>query len=68
MVSGDNLFTAIECAKISGILGEQEARSEKACMEGKDFRAYVGGTRKVIEQDGEERFEVVQKQNFRAIA
>ena len=30
-------------------------------MEGKEFRAYVGGTKKTVDQNGEEKYEVVQK-------
>ena len=68
MISGDNLYTAIECAKEAGILQQNEESMEKVCMEGKEFRAYVGGVKKVQDPNGSERYEVVQKQNFRAIA
>lgn len=68
MISGDNLSTAVEYAKRAGILRAEEERIDKVCMEGKEFRAYVGGTKKVIDDNGEEKYEVVQKQNFRAIA
>lgn len=68
MISGDNLYTAIEVAKQSGILKPEEERIDKVCMEGKDFRELVGGVRKVMDNNGNEKWEIVQKQNFRAIA
>ena len=49
MISGDHLKTAIEVAKKAGILKPEEVSIDKVCMEGKEFRSYVGGTRKVID-------------------
>ena len=36
-------------------------------MLGKDFREAVGGVRKITDAKGNERWEVVNKQNFRSI-
>ena len=49
MISGDHLSTAIEVAKKAGILRPEEVFIDKVCMQGKEFRSYVGGTRKVID-------------------
>ena len=35
MISGDNIYTAIECAKKAGILVEGEDKVDKSCMTGK---------------------------------
>jgi hypothetical protein len=37
-------------------------------MLGKDFREAVGGTRKYVDNTGQEKWEVINKPNFRAIA
>lgn len=64
MISGDNLYTAVETAKLAGILGPDEDKVDKVCMEGAEFRELVQGVRQV----GEGKFEVGNKANFRAIA
>lgn len=46
MISGDNIYTAIEAAKNSGILKPEEERIDKVCMEGKEFRELVGGVKR----------------------
>jgi magnesium-transporting ATPase (P-type) len=45
MVTGDNIKTAIAIAKEAGILDPNWVEREDDCtvMEGKDFRAFVGG-------------------------
>jgi Ca2+ transporting ATPase len=68
MISGDNLYTAIECAKLAGILNEGEERMDKVCMIGKDFRELIGGVNKIIDKEGKEKFEIKNKQNFKQIA
>lgn len=68
MISGDNLDTAVEVAKKAGILQNDDDKYEKVCMLGKDFREAVGGVRKVMDAAGNEKWEVVNKPNFRAIA
>jgi magnesium-transporting ATPase (P-type) len=69
MISGDNLYTAIELAKKAGILDNVLDKTvDKQIMLGKDFRELVGGTRKTMDHNGEERWEVGNVQNFRAIA
>jgi len=61
MISGDNIYTAIEAAKRAGILSEGEETVDKVCMLGKDFRDLVGGVKKVFDKDGCEKLGV---QNF----
>jgi Ca2+-transporting ATPase len=43
LVSGDNLDTAVACAIKAGILTEEEAKQNNACMTGEEFRRIVGG-------------------------
>jgi magnesium-transporting ATPase (P-type) len=52
MLSGDNLYTAIDAAKKAGILTEAEEKEDKSCMTGKKFRELVGGVKKVIDKNG----------------
>lgn len=68
MLSGDNMYTAIDAAKKAGILTEAEEKEDKACMTGKKFRELVGGVKKVIDKDGVEKLEIINKQNFKQIA
>lgn len=68
MISGDNIHTAIACAKKAGILLEGEERIDKVCMNGKEFRELVGGVRKSIDKQGNEKWEVANKSNFKQVA
>ena len=68
MLSGDNLYTAIEAAKRAGILTEAEEKEDKSCMIGKRFRELVGSVKKVVDKNGVERLEISNKQNFKQIA
>jgi P-type Ca2+ transporter type 2B len=68
MISGDNLYTAIECAKRAGILQAGEEKIDKVCMLGKDFRELVGGVRKALDKQGNEKWEVANKANFKQVA
>lgn len=43
MLSGDNLHTAIYCAKQVNILGENEENKPLACMTGDEFVGMIGG-------------------------
>jgi Ca2+ transporting ATPase len=52
MVTGDNIDTAIAIAKKANILPEA-ATFGNACMEGKDFRAAVGGLVDELNERGE---------------
>lgn len=61
MISGDNLQTAIEIAKRAGILNEGEERTDKAVMEGRDFREFVGGYRVTKDKDGNEKYSIVNQ-------
>ena len=42
MISGDNIHTAIACAIKASILLEGDETTEFRCMNGEDFRNYVG--------------------------
>jgi calcium-translocating P-type ATPase len=46
MVTGDNILTAKAIALEAGILQQDELKNEFSCMEGKQFREYVGGLNK----------------------
>lgn len=61
MISGDNLYTAIECAKLAGILNEGEERMDKVCMLGKDFREQIGGVIRTVDKEGKEKWEIKNK-------
>jgi magnesium-transporting ATPase (P-type) len=65
MLSGDNLYTAIDAAKKAGILTEGEEKEDKVCMSGKQFRELVGGVKKVIDKNGSEKLEITNKHNFK---
>lgn len=68
MVSGDNLETAIACAKKAGILLEGEEKAEMRCMTGEEFSRAIGGVRKVVGKDGTEKWVVTEKNKFKKIA
>jgi hypothetical protein len=40
-------------------LRAEEEKIDKVCMEGREFRAYVGGTRLMPDINGIEKYEVV---------
>jgi magnesium-transporting ATPase (P-type) len=61
MISGDNMFTAIECAKKAGILNEGEDKMDKVCLTGKEFRELVGGVVRTITKEGVEKLEIKNK-------
>jgi magnesium-transporting ATPase (P-type) len=61
MISGDNFYTAVHCAKLAGIITEDEVRSKDVCMNGKDFREKVGVVKKIRERDGEVKWEIANK-------
>ena len=48
MVTGDNIETAKAIAIEAGIITKEEANQPFVCMEGKEFREYIGGF-KVLE-------------------
>lgn len=68
MISGDNLETAIACAKKAGILAEGEENVPMRCMNGEDFRREIGGIVKVQGKDGKEKWTVGDKKKFKNIA
>jgi len=61
MLSGDNLYTAIDAAKKAGILAEGEENMDKACMLGKRFRELVGPVIKTVDKNGTEKLEIQNK-------
>lgn len=65
MCTGDNILTAKQIAKETGILNvdSHSFKSEYACMEGKDFREAVGG---LYEHNGKEVVRNMKK--FREIS
>lgn len=68
MVSGDNLETATAVAIKAGIITEEESKQRHTCMAADEFRKLVGGMRKTIGPDGNERMEIQNKQEFAQIA
>lgn len=61
MISGDNYFTAVHCARLAGIIQEGDDIKD-VCMTGKDFRDKVGGVKKIRDRDGiEVRWEISNK-------
>lgn len=68
MISGDNLHTAIACAKMAGILMEGEENVPMRCMTGAEFRKAIDGVRKITDQEGREKWVVGDKKKFRQIA
>lgn len=71
MVTGDNIETAKAIAIEAGLVTKEEARQEFVCMEGKQFREYIGGF-KVLDDpsnpDGRKREEISNKKAFRDVS
>ena len=67
MLSGDNLYTAIECAKKAGILKEGDERQDKVCLTGKEFKELIGGVKRTIDKEGKQKYEIINKTNFRGL-
>jgi len=67
MISGDNMYTAIDCAKKAGIIREGEEKTSQVVMNGEEFRNQVGGLTRTVEKDGKERYRVNNKQAFKKI-
>lgn len=62
MISGDNIYTAVECAKRAGILPENYDRIDSSeCMLGKEFMERIGGVIKNVDKDGKEKYEIQNK-------
>lgn len=68
MISGDNIETAIACAKKAGILREGDENAPMRCMLGKEFSEKIGGVKKVVGKDGKEKFAIGNKDQFKKIA
>ena len=68
IISGDNIYTAIAAAKKAGILKEGEEDIPMKCMLGEDFNRQIGGVRKVVGKDGNEKWVVGDKKKFKLIA
>jgi len=69
MVTGDNVDTAKAIALQAGILREDEAELEYACMDGKTFRETCGGLKRLPDENGSGllKEEIGNKQAFRAV-
>lgn len=69
MVTGDNIDTAKAIALKAGILTEEEAKHEYACLDGKTFREICGGLKKLDDPNdtGKLREEVGNKKVFRDV-
>lgn len=61
MVSGDNMWTAIDTAKKAGIIREGEEKTSGVVMNGDEFRQQVGGVTRHVEKDGKEKYRVNNK-------
>ena len=68
MISGDNIHTAIACAIKASILLEGDETTEFRCMNGEDFRNYVGGVKLVKDPNGNDKWVVNDKKKFKQIA
>ena len=67
MISGDNMYTAIDCAKKAGIIKPGEENTSQVVMNGKDFSEAIGGLTRTVEKDGKEKYRVNNKQAFKKI-
>jgi len=61
MISGDNMYTAIDTAKKAGIIRDGEEKTSQVVMNGDEFRNQVGGVTRHVEQDGKEKYRVNNK-------
>ena len=68
MISGDNKFTAIDCALKTGILSPDEVNGHNVVMIGKDFRDLVGGVKPSKDKNGEITLKVEKFANFKTVA
>jgi len=57
MISGDNVHTAIDCARKSNILGQDEETKDKV-LTGDEFRRLIGEVKRTIDKDGKERLSI----------
>jgi Ca2+ transporting ATPase len=72
MVTGDILDTAVAISKDAGIISQDfdMTKNEFTVMEGKKFREFVGGLKKVADPDNPkvEKSEVADLVKFRKVA
>ncbi len=68
MISGDNIETAKTQAITAGILKVEEKDQKYVCMTGPEFVREVGGINKVLDKEGNERYEIQNKTSFKQIA
>ncbi len=52
---------------MAGIIQDGDELMENVCINGKDFRDKVGGVKKIRDKDGEYKWEIVNKSNFKAL-
>jgi magnesium-transporting ATPase (P-type) len=68
MVSGDNLETATQVAIRAGIITEEEAKVKYTCMPAEEFRKMVGGMRRELDGEGNQKMYIQNKKEFQQIA
>jgi magnesium-transporting ATPase (P-type) len=68
MISGDNIYTAMACAKKAGIIFEGDEDVHMRCMLGEDFYNQIGGVKQVRDNEGNEKWVVGDKKKFKQIA
>ena len=68
MISGDNFWTAVETAKKAGIINPGDENKQYYCMNGREFREMVGGVKKTTDREGNDKWEVMNKANFKKVA
>jgi len=67
MISGDNVHTAIKCAIKAGILEEGQETEPNVCMTGEEFRKRIGGVSLLKDNQGNEKWSVKEKAEFKKI-
>lgn len=67
MCTGDNIDTATAISRNAGIITEAECDGEFACMTGLDFREAVGGLKKGVDADGNEKDLIANMKMFKKI-
>jgi magnesium-transporting ATPase (P-type) len=68
MVSGDHLETAKRVAIQAGIITEQESKEKYVCMTGEEFRNIVGTMRKELDNEGNAKMCIQNKNEFKQIS
>lgn len=61
ILSGDNIETAKYAARNADILKGDEKKIDKVVMEASKFREIIGGIKKTIDKNGNEKNEIMNK-------